>query len=297
MARLRCFILFAVIALGPLTVQAQTPALRAEINKIITDAKGTVGVAMKALQRGDTLTVNGTSHFPMQSVFKFPLAMAILHLVDQGKLSLNDKIHIRKREMPLKTWSPIRTKYPEGNVDLTIAEILKYTVSQSDNIGCDMLFAKAGGTRKVQDYIHSLGVKGIAIVATEAQMAKAWNVQYTNWCEPVAMLELLEILHKGTALSKSSNAFLMKIMEETTTCPNRMRGLIPADAIVAHKTGTSDTNSEGLTAATNDVGILTLPNGQQVALVIFVSNSTANDAARDLTVARITKAVWDAYGK
>ena len=68
-------------------------------------------------------------------------------------------------------------------------------------------------------------------------------------------------------------------MTETTTGPKRIKGLLPADAVVAHKTGTSPTNSEGLSPATNDVGIITLPNGKHIAIAIFVCNSTADEAA------------------
>ena len=89
----------------------------------------------------------------------------------------------------------------------------------------------------------------------------------------------------------------MKIMLATTTGPKRLKGLLPADAVVAHKTGTSPTNAEGLTPATNDIGIITLPNGKHLAIVVMVCNSKADDATRDSVIAKIAKAAWDYYGK
>ena len=54
-----------------------------------------------------------------------------------------------------------------GRFEISISELLAYTVSQSDNNGCDILLKEIGGTKKVNNYIHDLGVKVIAIKLTE----------------------------------------------------------------------------------------------------------------------------------
>jgi beta-lactamase class A len=84
-------------------------------------------------------------------------------------------------------------------------------------------------------------------------------------------------------------------MRETSTGPNRIKGLLPAGTVVAHKTGTSPTNDKGLAPATNDVGIVTLRNGKHFAIVVFVSDSTDDQQTREGEIARITKVVWDYY--
>jgi beta-lactamase class A len=138
-------------------------------------------------------------------------------------------------------------------------------------------------------------VKGISIVATEEEMYKSWDTQFTNWCEPFAMAQLLEIFYQGKHLSKPSSAFLKKLMTETTTGLKRIKGLLPEGTIVIHKTGTSDTNEKGITAATNDAGIVTLPNGKHFAIVVFVTNSPENQDTRERVIAEISKALWDYY--
>ena len=274
---------------------AQKDDFKKKIETIIAEANGVVGVGIMDLKSRETLLINDSHKFPMQSVFKFPLGMAVLDQVDKGKLKLSQKVHITKQDLNPNTWSPIQKKFPEGNIDLTVAELLSYTVSQSDNNGCDILFRLVGGTKNVQSYIHGLGVKNIAIVATEEEMSKGWDVQFTNWCKPSAMLQLLDIMHQGKKLSKSSNDFLIKIMTETTTGPNKIKGLLPKDAVVAHKTGASGTNDKGITAASNDAGIMTLPNGKHIAVVFYVSNTPADEKTRDGVMAKVAKAAWDYY--
>ncbi|MGZ3814852.1 MAG: class A beta-lactamase, partial [Mucilaginibacter sp.] len=193
------------------------------------------------------------------------------------------------------TWSPLRDKYPDGT-EIALSDLLSYMVSLSDNNACDFLLKKLGGPETVENYIRSLGINGINIVASEGDMAKAWEVQYTNWCKPADVVHLLDIFYEGKALSKSSNEFLWKIMTETSTGPHRIKGLLPQGAIVAHKTGTSGTNDEGLTPATNDVGIITLPNGKHLAIAVLVCNSKADETTRDGVIAQIAKAAWDVDG-
>ena len=268
-----------------------------QIKSIEPEAKGIVGVSILGLESGDTLNYNAHSRLVMHSVFTFPIAMTVLHLVDKGKYKLDEKIKLRKRDMlPAKMYSPLRDKYPDG-AELPLSDILGYMVSLSDNTACDYLLKKIGGPHVVEDYIKSLGVTSIAVTASESDMASAWEVQYTNWAKPADLVQLLDIFYQGKALSKTSNDFLMKIMLATTTGSKRLKGLLPAEAVVAHKTGTSPTNSEGLSPATNDVGIITLPNGKHIAIAVLVCNSKADEAARDEVIAKIAKAAWDYFGK
>ncbi len=283
----------AVVSL--LFVSTSFAQLKPQIDEILKSAGGTVGVGILGLEDREQFLFNESQKSPMQSVFKFPLAMAVLNQVDQGKLKLDQIIHVTKEDLAPKTWSPLREKYPEGNIDVTLAELIGYTVSQSDNNTCDMLFKMAGGPAEVNKYIHNLGVKNIAIAATEQEMTKGWEVQFTNWCQPSGMLQLLDILYKGKKLSKSSNDFLWKVMTETSTGPKQIKGLLPPGTIVAHKTGSSGTNDKGISAALNDVGIIALPNGKHIAVVVFVTNSPDSKDLRDSIIARISKASFDYF--
>ena len=137
----------------------------------------------------------------------------------------------------------------------------------------------------------------MAIATTEEEMHGDWNVQFSNWSEPVAMVQLLQLVHEDEVLSPSSNDFLLKLMTETTTGPNRIKGLLPKDAKVAHKTGTSGPNEEGVTAAINDAGIVTLPNGKHYAIAVFMLNSKSDPKKLEAVIAAIAMHAWDHYSK
>lgn len=272
---------------------AQKSDLRTKLQHIVDNHSATIGVSFLDLQSGDTLTINGSKHLPMQSVYKFHLALAILNQVDRGKLKLNQKIFIKKSDLIAKTWSPIKDKYPNGDISLTLSEILTFTVSQSDNIGCDILFDLIDGPIAVDQYIHSIGIKDVAIAKTESEMHQDEQAQFTNWSTPAAATDLLKLFYSGTLLSKKSNQFLWKIMSATSTGPSKIRGLLPKGTLVAHKTGNSGANKSGLTAASNDIGIITLPDGKHFAIAVFVSMTQEDEKTIDAIIAELTKTSWD----
>jgi beta-lactamase class A len=289
--------LFPAIILLFLTAykaQAQHEKLRQEIDRIAHTTKGKVGVAITLLQGDDTLTYHNNYHYVLHSVAKFAIAMDMLHEIDKGRFKLDQLIHITKDDLPVN-YSPLRDKYPNGNVDVSIRDLLSYMVSLSDNDACDIVIKQLGGTKHTDDFVHKLGVKQLVIKATEADMASAWPIQYNNWTEPMAQIQLLQIMYHNSLLSKASNDYLWQIMLATSTGPKRLKGLLPAGTQVAHKTGTSGTNKDGLSPATNDVGIILLPNGKDVAISVFITDATEDTATRELIIAQIAKAAYDEF--
>jgi beta-lactamase class A len=277
--------------------------LRYHIAELAKPAKGIVGVSVLNIENGDTLNYNGNTRMVMHSVMKFPIALSVLHLVDSGVFKLDQVIKVKKKDLSETAVSPLREKYPKGG-DVPLSELLTYMIANSDNDACDILLGMLtglnytgsvdqSGTDQVNQYLHSIKVKGINLGASEQEMAKSWPIQYTNWCKPVDMVKLLEMFYSGKILKPGSRDFLYKIMTQTTRGTNRIRALLPPGTVVADKTGSSGTNDAGLSPATNDVGIITLPNSKHIAIAIFVCNSMADEATRESVIAKIAKAVYD----
>ncbi len=159
-------------------------SLRQKIEHIIHSKEAIVGVAIHGMEVKDTLSINGQKHFPMQSIFKFPIALTILSEIDKGNFTLDQKIDIKKSELLPGLWSPIRKKYPEGGT-LTVAEIIEYTVALSDNVGCDVLLRLLGKPKAVEDYFLNLGFKDFAVKINEETMQNNWDMQFLNWTTPI----------------------------------------------------------------------------------------------------------------
>ena len=273
--------------------QAQRQALQEQIAEIASIAKGHVGVAATVMETGETVaSLNPQDHFPMQSVYKLPISMAVMKQVDAGKIRLDQKVRIPKEDyVGPAAHSPIRDKYPNGT-ELTVAELLRFALSESDGSASDVLMKLAGGRVAVQMYVTDLPVTDMIVLNTEKELGQDWLAQYRNSATPDAAIALLQALNERRGLSESSQALLLKYMIESTPGAKRLKGLLPIGTIVAHKTGTSGTQKR-ITAATNDIGIITLPNEKHLAIAVFVSDSPADEATREGVIAKVAKAVID----
>jgi len=275
----------------------QNLSLDNKIGDILLNKNATVGVSVLGFENGFKYSRNADKKLPMQSVFKFHIAAAVLDFVDQGKLSLDQKIHLDPSNLLENTWSPLRDKYPNGGVDVPLSEILELTVAKSDNNGCDILLKLLGGTQKVQKFMNSKGVKNFQIKNSEAEMHKDWSLQYKNYSTTQSAVDVLKKFSDGKLLSKRSTEYLMKVMLSTSTGLNKLVEQLPKDTPVARKTGSSGKNDAGLTGAENEIAIVTLPNGKQYAIAVFVSNSTESNVVNCKIISDISKAVWDDFSK
>jgi beta-lactamase class A len=276
---------------------SQDSTLNSEIKTIAAEANGRVGVTALVLETGETVaSLNPRDHFPMQSVYKLPISLAVMQAVDAGKIKLNDKVAVTKSDMVgPAAFSQVRDRYPNGT-SLTVEELLRYTLLISDGTTSDVLMRIAGGPAAVQSYLEKLGITDWKVVDTENAFSRDHSLQYRNWATPEAAVALLRALYERRGMSEASQTLILKLMTESTTGPNRLKGLLPAGTVVAHKTGTSGTE-KGITAATNDIGIITLPNGKHLAIAVFVADAAADTPKREGAIAKIAQAAFQAASK
>jgi beta-lactamase class A len=208
------------------------------------------------------------------------------------KIKLDQKVSVTKNDFVSPgQHSPIRDQNPKGT-DLTVGELLRFAISESDGTASDVLMTLAGGPEAVQAYLTELEITDMIVLNTEKELAQNWQTQYRNWATPEAAVALLHALNERRGLSDSAQGLLLKLMTESTPGAQRLKGLLPAGTVVAHKTGTSGSRN-GITAATNDIGIITLANGRHLAIAVFVSDSPADETTREAVIAKLARAVWE----
>ena len=295
------FKLLKIVAIFLLSVSlfAQTDKLKTDIDNVLANKKAIVGIAIANSDGTESIGINNTTHFPMQSVFKFHIAIVILSEIDNGHLDFEQKVTISKSDLLPHTWSPLRDGHPNGGI-FSLAQILEFTLKQSDNIGCDVLLRILGGTQFVEDYFRKKGINNVAVKANEEKMHNDSTAQFTNWTTPAeanTILKAYYINKDEKLLSKKSHAFLWDTIKSTVSAPNRIKAQLPKNTVVAHRTGTSGINDKGIAEATNDIGIVFLPNGNCFYISVFVAHSKEDEATNEKIIADVTKLVYDYYNK
>ena len=270
-------------------------ALEERMARLAGPAGGRVGAAALLVETGEAVSSNGGSRFPMQSVYKVPIAMAVLKRVDEGRLRLEARVKVEEADLaPPRVHSPMRDTFPRGgSIEPTLADLLRTSIVESDGTASDLLL-RLVPPDEVTRFLRGIGVQDLTVATSEREMTSGEDVQYRNWATPEAAVRLLALLGRGAVLSEASRSALLRWMQATPVGPGRLRGLLPEGTPVAHKTGSSGT-VDGMDRATNDAGIVTLPDGRHLAVAVFVSDSRADQAAREGVIAAIARAAWDCW--
>lgn len=286
------FIVFLLFLL-PVTLPAQHPTLIHRLEQAIEGKKAEIGIAV-ILDGKDTVTINNNVRYPLMSVFKFHQALALADYMSCRNLPLSTQLHIKPSCLKLNTYSPLRDKYPHGDMDMSIAELLEYSLQQSDNNACDILFDYQGGPAAVDAYVRSLGIDSCSIAFTENDMHEDESRCYQNWSTPLAAVRLLEVFLRKPLFGEAYKDFIYQTMVECKTGVDRLSApLSDKSVVIGHKTGTGGPNSDGKLVAINDIGFVSLPNGRTYSIAVFVKDSEESPQASSQVIAEVSRITYE----
>lgn len=263
------------------------------IDSLLRDIPARVGVY--AQNGGRTIEYRADELFPMLSTFKVPVAIAAMQRMERDGTPLSQTIDIAASELLPDTYSPMRERHPDGWSGATLDSLIAYAVSLSDNNACDILIGYAGGIDSVAKCATEAGIGPMTIRATEEMMHRTIDNQRINVCTPRSAVRLLERLTAAELLSESYTDALMHHMAATSTGADKLRAGLPQHISLAHKTGSSDRTPQGVKIADNDMGIVTLPDGRQYFIAVFVADSHIDDNGNASLIAAISRIVHGAF--
>lgn len=157
----------------PITVST-TPKIDIEgLTRAVTDISvtarpGNLGVGLSNLESGQTFVFNGDRRFPMQSVFKLPLAAAVLAEVDAGRTLLTEGFYLTEEQLS-PAHSPIAASFP-GRREYTAQELLEAVVVDSDNTAADVLMKRIGGPGAVTAWLTARRVPEVRVDRYEREL-------------------------------------------------------------------------------------------------------------------------------
>jgi beta-lactamase class A len=302
-----------------------TTALARDLTALAAKSAGRLGVCVQTAT--ESTCVHADDRFPLQSVMKLVVAFAALDAVDAGKWRLDEEVLVRKQDLSLYVQPIARLVGPDG-YRTTIGDLVRRAVIDSDSAATDILIARLGGTDAVAHAMGRRHITGIRVDRDERHLQTeiaglAWRPEFVDaallereigrvptaerdaafaayqkdprdTATPAGMASFLIRLANGELLSPKSTAFLLQAMKDCATFPDRLKAGVPASWAISHKTGTSGT-WKGITAATNDVGILKAPDGTIVVISAFLADSKASSKERAAVLAAVSRLVVSHY--
>lgn len=303
-------------------------ALRSRIAELGRGFDGVVGIAVRDVRGGWAIGYGEHRALPQQSVSKLWVAITLLDAVDRGALRLEDEVVVRPEDLTL-FHQPIAALVGSDGYRTTIADLLTRAMTMSDNSANDKLLRLAGGPDAVRAKLARAGIAGIRFGPGERLLQSrtaglAWRQDYAtgdgferaraalppavrraaldaylldpiDGAEPAAVVAALARLSAGTLLSPASTRGLLALMAASRTGPERMRAGLDYGWTLAHKTGTGQ-ELDGLATGYNDVGLLTAPDGRQIAVAVMIGSTRRTIPVRQRLMADVVRAVIAAEG-
>ncbi|MDE5794497.1 MAG: class A beta-lactamase-related serine hydrolase [Muribaculaceae bacterium] len=271
-------------------------SLKEQLYAIVDTVPGTVGIAF--ISEVDTVTVNNNVHYPMMSVFKLHQALAVAAEINNRGSSIDSLIHVSKNELDSETWSPMLKMYEDSDFDISIRDLIKYSLTVSDNNASNLLFKHIVSPSVTDTLIRSISdVPTFSILYSEDEMKKNHSLAYLNYSTPLSAAALIRQVFDSTVTTNSAIDSIRKDLATVTTGLDRLGAIIPEhpELFFAHKTGSGYRNDTNELIAHNDVGYFRLPDGRVYALAVFIRDFSGTEAEASEIIARISREVYECF--
>lgn len=281
-----CMALVIALICAASCSSAGKSALEMRLEAAISGFPGEVGIAV--ISGADTISINGDGRFPMFSVVKFHQALAVCDTLRSNAFSRPFTVTVTAEDLKPETWSPMRQRFPNGGT-FTLEQLLEYSLVESDNNACDILFARYASPARVESYIHSTGISDCGIVWTEEQQHTDERRCFDNWTTPLAAARLLGVFYDEREVDDYSR-MVWDTMSKCRTGMSRIPKYISENtACIVHKTGTGGISADGKVRGINDAGCIILPDGSHFSLAVFITNGACTGADCEELIALIAK--------
>jgi len=327
--RLGVVVLLVAIVQLSLRAAEAIDRLRSHITQAMTEARGRMGVAIKHLESGIEITVNADEKFPMASTFKLPVLVTLYDRARKGQVKWDETVEIGVRDQHLGSGDlSYLYDVPGVKLSLHNVANLMMMVSDNsgadlcltragvDNVNA--LMASLGARdlhvdRPTQELIldyqgrDTARLKGMTLeeirksappdsaasqgnpVEARFKRDDAFAADPRDQATPKAFVTLLEKIWRGEAVDKSSSEAMLETMKRCRTGASRIKGLLPPNTVVAHKTGT-------IGGVVDDVGIIYLPDDAgHVAIAVLSKQTRATDEEVERAIAQIARYAYDYF--
>ncbi|WP_248508373.1 class A beta-lactamase [Streptomyces sp. D2-8] len=270
----------AALSLGGGTAHALpgTGGVTARLRELEQEHTARLGVYARNVRTGRTVAYRADERFPMASVFKTLAAAAVLRDLDRDGEFLARRVHFTQEYVTKSGYSPVT----EDNVatGMTVGELCDATIRFSDNTAGNLLLEELGGPTAVTRFCRSTGDRVTRLDRWEPELNSAEPWRVTDTTSPRAIGTTYARLVLGTVLEPRDRARLTDWLLRNTTSTEKFRKALPADWLVADKTG------GGRYGGNNDVGITWPPDGPPIVLSVLTTQPEEDAPADNPLVAR-----------
>lgn len=243
------------------------------MNHVCDDKPFHVGWYVKDFRTGETADRNGDTVVPSASVRKISIMMCAMRAVNEGSLSLEQRIKIQAKYQE-NDFGPIR--HLSSGFSITLADALTMMIILSDNT-CTGTIVDMLGIDLINAFCESVGMTGTThrFAVPPRGLDRGHPVTAVNATTPSDVGHLLDLIQRGSnepkvadrlgCLPEHCNLAIDILSKQmlSAALPSRL----PYGTKVAHKTGTSMDSREH-----NDAGVVFQGDDPLFVLTVFTDH-------------------------
>jgi beta-lactamase class A len=285
MKKLLAFIF--VVALVPAQAQKVNKKLQHSLETLTTGFKGDVGIYVKDLHTGKSVSINADSIFPTASMVKVPILIGIMDKLNKGELKYHQELTYKDSLFYAGSDLLASLKH---NEKVELSKVIMLMLTTSDNTASLWLQSLAGTGTRINQILDSIGYSATRVNSRTPGREAGRDKFGWGQTSPKEMATMFEALANRTLLDTASSEKMLRLLGRNYWDEEAL-SQIPPDVFVASKNG-------AVNASRSEVVYVSGKNARYVFCICTKNNKDtsweSNNEGWELA-RKVSKLLWETY--
>lgn len=235
-------ILFLFLFTPPaIFAQKKDANLQVQIENLLKDFHGDIGVYVHDLKHNKTVSINADTVFPTASIVKMPILLGIMQKIESGALQYHQRLTYTDSLFYNEGDDILAAFKDSATIELSKVMMLMLTIS--DNTASLWLQGLAGGGKRINEILDSLGFKNTRV--NSRTPGRETNRSQYGWGQttPKEIVDFMERIVNSQMLGKASSERMLRLLGRQYWDEEAL-SQIPPGVFAADKNGAVDASRD-----------------------------------------------------
>jgi beta-lactamase class A len=281
------YIFLFAFSFTSVSAQKQDKKLQRKIESIVKGFNGNIGVFVKDLRTGKTVSINADTIYPTASMVKIPILVGIMDKINRGELKFHDEVMYR--DSLLYAGVDILGSFRDSQ-KIELSKVMMLMLTMSDNTASLWLQSLAGKGTRINELMDSLGYTFTRVNSRTPGREPDRNIFGWGQSTPREMADIMERIYKGEIISRGASDRMLRGLNRNYF-DHVSTSQIPPYATVFSKNG-------AVNQTRNEVLLVRGKKARYVFCVMSKNNkdiSWKNENEAWVVTRKISKVLWEYF--
>jgi beta-lactamase class A len=269
--------------------QKKIQKLQTKLEEAVRGFNGDIGIYVKNLRTGNTVSINADTIFPTASIVKVPILLGIMDKISKGELKYDSSLTYK--DSLLYAGSDILGSF-KNDEKIALKKIIMLMLTTSDNTASLWLQSIAGTGTIINEILDNLGMKNTRV--NSRTPGREDNRTQNGWGQttPAEMGTIFEKIYNNEIFSATACERMMRCLGRNYWDEDEGISQIPPTVEVFSKNGC-------VNASRSEVLLVNAPNNPYIFCIFTKNNkdiSWTHDNEAWTMARKISKMLWEYFG-